>query len=213
MPHTEPDHLVITARTLDEGVAWVEAQLGVTMSPRRGGQHDRQGTHNALLSLGPDFYLEVIAVNPDAEGPSHPRWFGMDELDANAGPALHHWVCRTDDVAAALDASEIKTGVVEQMSRGLLRWLITIAADGSLAADGAMPSLIQWQTQPHPAAGLPDLGYSLGQLEIHHSRADEIQKSLSAIGMTDERIVVSGDVGPKLVAVIQTPHGPRVLGA
>lgn len=212
MPNTEPDHLVITARTLDEGVAWVESQLGVSMSPRRGGQHDRQATHNALLSLGPDFYLEVIAVNPEAEAPQRPRWFGMDALEKDAPPVLHHWVCRTDDVAAALEASEIKTGVVEQMSRGSLRWLITIAEDGNLAADGAMPSLIQWQTQPHPAAGLPDVGYRLAKLEIRHPRAQEIEKSLGAIGMSDERISVSSSTGPKLVATIDTPNGPRVLG-
>lgn len=212
MPHTEPDHLVITARTLDEGVAWVESQLGVSMSPRRGGQHDRQGTHNALLSLGPDFYLEVIAVNPDAEVPSHPRWFGMDAIAADAPPALHHWVCRTDDLAAALSASPIKPGVIEQMSRGSLRWLITISADGNLAADGAMPSLIEWQSQPHPATGLDDVNYRLEKLQIRHPRADEIQESLNAIGMSDKRICVSAEPGSRLVATIQTPNGPRLLG-
>ena len=31
------DHLVVAARTLDEGAAWVEARLGVPMGP--GGKH------------------------------------------------------------------------------------------------------------------------------------------------------------------------------
>ena len=31
-----------------------------------GGRHPHMGTHNRLLSLGPDLYLEVIAVDPDA---------------------------------------------------------------------------------------------------------------------------------------------------
>lgn len=212
MPRTQPDHLVITARTLDEGVAWVESSLGVSMSPRRGGQHDRQGTHNALLSLGPAFYLEVIAVNPDAEQPSHPRWFGMDAIPADAPPALHHWVCATDDLEAALEASTLKPGEIEQMSRGSLRWLITIAKDGNLAADGAMPSLIQWQSSPHPAAGLEDKSYRLEKLEIRHPQAEEIKHSLSAIGVSDGRVSVGAEAGPKLVATISTPSGPRTLG-
>lgn len=212
MPHTEPDHLVITASTLDAGVAWVESQLGVSMSPRRGGAHDRQGTHNALLSLGPDFYLEVIAVNPSTPVPSHPRWFGMDAIAPDAPPALHHWVSRTDDLHAALAASPIKTGEIEQMSRGSLRWLITIAPDGNLACDGAMPSLIEWQSQPHPAAGLEDIGCRLTKLEIQHPRADEIGQALKAVGMNDAHIGVVPADGKRLVATIETLSGPRVLG-
>ncbi|MEO7742546.1 MAG: VOC family protein [Usitatibacter sp.] len=46
----ELDHLVIAAATLEEGVRYVEAQLGVTMGP--GGKHATMGTHNRLLSLG-----------------------------------------------------------------------------------------------------------------------------------------------------------------
>ncbi|BEI82165.1 hypothetical protein CcaverHIS002_0300330 [Cutaneotrichosporon cavernicola] len=209
MPHTEPDHLVITAATLDAGVAWVEERLGVSLSPRRGGQHDRQGTHNALLSLGPDFYLEVIAINPDAPVPDHPRWFGMDTVGPE--PRLHHWVCRTSNLADALEKSAIKPGEIEQMSRGTLRWLITIAPDGQLKADGTMPSLIEWQSKPHPAAGLEDKGYRLQKLEVHHPRAQEVKASLSAAGMLDTRVEFATG-GPMLSATIQTPSGPRVLG-
>ena len=61
------DHLVIAARSLDEGTAYVEAVLGVKLSP--GGQHGHMGTHNRLLSLGPLEYLEVIAVEPGAPAP------------------------------------------------------------------------------------------------------------------------------------------------
>jgi hypothetical protein len=51
------DHLVIAAATLEEGVAWCEATLGVTPGP--GGKHPLMGTHNRLLSI-------ATAVFPDA---------------------------------------------------------------------------------------------------------------------------------------------------
>ena len=48
----ELDHLVVAARTLEEGAAWVEAKLGVPMAG--GGKHDLMGTHNRLLRLDVD---------------------------------------------------------------------------------------------------------------------------------------------------------------
>ena len=45
---TEVDHLVVAAATLDEGVRWCEATLGLT--PAAGGRHDFMGTHNRVLA-------------------------------------------------------------------------------------------------------------------------------------------------------------------
>ena len=57
----------MAARSLQEGRAWLEGRLGVTLQP--GGKHPAFGTHNLLLSLGPDAYLEVISTYPDAPAP------------------------------------------------------------------------------------------------------------------------------------------------
>ena len=74
-PAAQVDHLVIAAQSLDQGVQWCEATLGVT--PRAGGEHPLMGTHNRLLRLStpgyPRAYLEIIAIDPacEAAGP-HP---------------------------------------------------------------------------------------------------------------------------------------------
>ena len=64
------------------------------------------GTHNALLGLGPRFYLEVIAVDPDGATPSRPRWFDLDEPRMKAalaeGPHLATGSRARDDIDAAV---------------------------------------------------------------------------------------------------------------
>jgi hypothetical protein len=211
----QADHLVVSAATLDEGVAWVESQLGVSLSPRRGGEHQGKGTHNVLLSLGPELYLEIIALNPDAPTRTPPRWSWLDNLPADAPPSLDTWLVRTPDLASALAASSIKPGELQSMSRGSLHWQITLTPDGSLPADGAMPAFIQWhQDTPHPVtANLPDVGARLLKLEIRHQDAAAIADSLRAIGLDDARINIEALQGPKLVATFDTPEGVRILSS
>lgn len=196
------DHIVVAAPTLDEGVAWVEEQLGVSISPRIGGEHDGKGTHNVLLSLGPSSYLEIIAVNRKPRHP--PGWSWVGTVDS---PRFETWLVRTTDIDAALAAATLKPGDVYSMSRGDLTWRITFTPDGSLAYDGALPALIQWQSDdPHPVTSkLPDLGLRLQKLEVR----PDIIESLGAVNLKDDRILAS--TGQRLVVTISTPTGLRTL--
>ncbi|WOO78911.1 uncharacterized protein LOC62_02G002450 [Vanrija pseudolonga] len=215
MPTTKADHIVLTAPDLATGIAHIESALGVSLSPRRGGEHAGHGTHNALLNLGDDFYLEILAINPAAPVPSHPRLFGLSSADLS-GVRVHHWIARSDDVHAAAEAAKaagFDVGSPKPMARGDLHWHLTLRDDGGLAADGAFPSLIQWGvTHPHPVApGLPDVGARLVRLEIRHPRAEELKKAFVAAGLDDARVVVSDAAGPVLSAVISTPTGEHTL--
>lgn len=202
------DHLVITAATLEEGVAWVERRLGVTMGA--GGKHDIMGTHNRLLSLGPGRFLEVLTVDPDAPAPLQPRWFALDSPPMQAriekGPALIHWVARTDDIEAAVAATFAEPPEIVALARGTFRWKISVPADGSLPRGGIAPTMIQWFTQ-HPSEVLPDAGCRLESLVLHHPDAPAMLHELRFAGLSTQDPVQAHHEGAGLVARIRTSKG------
>jgi hypothetical protein len=205
-PATHLDHLVVVAPTLEAGAAWVRAALGADL--RAGGRHDRMGTHNLLLRLGPDAYLEVIATDPAAPPPGRPRWFGLDDLAPDAEPRLAAWVARTEDVDATAAASPEPLGAVEPMSRGDLTWRLTVPPGRSLPLGGAGPLLIQWDTGPHPAERLPDDGCELVGLTVTHPDHERVGRLLAVIGFAGPVAVVAGEA-VKLTAEVRTPSGAR----
>lgn len=197
------DHVAVSARTLEEGVAWVKSALGVALAG--GGKHPMMATHNRLLGLG-DLYLEVIAIDPEAAPPAHPRWFDLDRFAG--APRLTNWVARTDDIDAALAASPHGAGVPVTLARGDYRWKMAVPANGVLPFDGAFPALIQWLTPLHPTSALPDQGLRLKTLTLTHPQALALR---AALPLTDPRIVIVPGPVKALSATFDTPHGPRTL--
>ena len=160
------DHLVVAARTLDEGAAWVESRLGVAVAG--GGKHALMGTHNRLLRLDRGRYLEVMAIDPDAPPPARARWFELDTPAMQArlarSPALIHWVERTEDLESAVRAYPEPLDLVS-FERGPYRWRMGLARDGRLPAGGRGPTLIQWDGGLHPWDALPETGVRLVDLD------------------------------------------------
>jgi hypothetical protein len=196
------DHLAVSALTLDEGVAVVEAALGLPLSA--GGLHPHMSTHNRLLGLG-EVYLEVIAADPSAPAPAWPRWFDLDNF--TGAPRLTNWICACDDLEAALAVAPEGVGAAVDLQRGDLRWRMAVPGDGKLPFDGCFPALIQWQG-PHPAARLPDHGARLLRLEVAHPEAVVLR---SVLALADPRVVIVPGAQKALRAEIDTPHGLRVL--
>lgn len=200
------DHVAVVARSLDEGATYVEAVLGVELL--QGGAHPEMGTHNRLLSLGPHSYLEVIAVDPDAPKPPHRRWFNLDTF--SGAPRLMNWVCRTDDLDSALDAAPPGSGRPMSLSRGDMRWRMSVTEFGRLPFDDAMPALIEWGDSPHPNRRLPDYGLRLTRLDVFHPRAEELLAAFPALHGLPEVAVREGPE-KRLIATISTPEGNRIL--
>lgn len=222
-PRAEVDHLVVLATTLNEGVAWCEATLGLTPGP--GGQHALMGTHNRLFSIAspryPRAYFEIIAIDPGAPPPARRRWFDMDDVALRErvqrqGPQLAHFVARIPDAraaVAALRARGIERGTVLQAERatpqGLLQWQITVRDDGQRLVDGALPTLIQWGAV-HPADSMPVSGVTLESLAVQHPQADALADAYRVIGLDH----VAVQPGPaQLRAQLQTPRGPLQLAS
>jgi len=199
---------VLATRDLDAGAAWLEDRLGVALES--GGRHERMGTHNRLLTLGEDFYLELIAIDPAAAAPGRPRWFGLDvpETLPVEGARLIHWVARCDDIAAAVAACSHVPGEILDMARGDFRWRITVPADGSLPGDGLLPTLIKWDVPFHPAQRLPQRNCRLMKLEGFHPQPAPIRNALAALGLA-ARLDLHAGAGeaPQLVAYLRTPRG------
>ncbi|MFZ1468305.1 MAG: VOC family protein [Paracoccaceae bacterium] len=198
------DHLAVSALTLDDGVAAVEAALGVGLAG--GGQHPHMATHNRLVGMG-DLYLEVIAADPAAPRPAWPRWFDLDRF--TGPPRLTNWIARVDDLDAVLAAAPAGVGVPVDLQRGDYRWRMAVPGNGRLPYDGGYPALIEWQGTLHPAAALPDVGLRLVRLEIAHPEAPALRAALAA--MTDPRVVIVPGAVVALRAKIQSPAGLRVL--
>ena len=218
------DHGVVMANSLDEGVAWCEATLGVTPGP--GGEHPLMGTQNRLLRIDsaefPCAYLEIIAINSEASyanGTEVKRWFDMDNSQIQArvaqnGPQLIHWVASVPDIAAAvqtLAAQGIDRGPAIKASRmtqsGLLQWQITVRDDGQRLFDGCLPTLIQWGGV-HPTDNMPESGVSLQALHIAHPYASQLQAALEGIGL--DAIPVH-EASARITATFQTPKGTVLL--
>jgi hypothetical protein len=215
---------VISARTLDEGTQYVADTLGA--APAGGGAHPLMRTHNRLLNLWGGVYLEVIAVDPqadpDADAP-RPRLFALDDPATHArlesGPYLSHWVARVEPPKhlALLQAQyPQRIAPVVPMTRGDFTWGLTVPDDGAFpawegAGDGVLPSLIQWDSPRHPSNVLPVTGIALKTLKAAHPQAGRIGAQLQWLGAAHLVDLHPTEGAPALVAEFETPEGPRTL--
>ena len=204
------DHLVIAARTLEEGVRWCEDTLGVTPGP--GGVHALMSTHNRLFNVAsevfPNAYFEIVAIDPDAPPPGRARWFSLDSADLRGGPRLMTFVARTsalDTTLAALRDVGFDGGRALAASRdtpsGVLRWRIAVRDDGALLCGGAMPTLIEWGAR-HPAASMAASGVVLRSLRL---------RGVPAAALDLTRVAFDNTPGPALEAHLDTPRGAVTL--
>jgi hypothetical protein len=208
LPQVEIDHLIVAATSLAKGADWIEAKLG--MRPQPGGKHLSMGTHNAILSLGPRLFLEVMAIDPEGAAPLRRRWFDLDDPRMRAaiaeGPTLIHWVARTRDIESDALRSRIDLGTIVPMRRGDLEWRITVPDDGHLPGRGLVPTLIQWSDERHPADRLNDAGVRLVALAGEHPEPAPVRAALAALGQSDTLKVTYG-TAPRLAAMLRTPRG------
>ena len=198
------DHLVFAALDLEEGVRHVERLTGARMSP--GGRHHGFGSHNRLLRLGDDCYMEVVAIDPDQPAPEGPRWFGLDSLEE---PRLVTWCAKSSDLAglvaqgrdAGIDLGEPIAGGRERADGARLSW--TFTDPWAERAGGVIPFFIDWGTSPHPAESMPAVCTFAG-LRLEHPDPASVRTWLDALGL--DTPVTAGHAA-RVIATLETPDG------
>ena len=200
------DHLVYAAPDLPAAVADVEQRFGARA--RTGGRHIGRGTHNALLALGAQTYLEIIAPDPEQPEPSNPRPFGVDSVSRGG---LVSWALACDDIDAAAararsrgyDPGEVADGQRVGPTGTVLRWRLTPSA----MAGGLIPFLISWGDTEHPARSAPR-GLSLETFHIEHPDPPSLAPLLTAL---DADVEIRPAAAAALVARLSGPNGSKVL--
>ncbi len=172
----EIDHLVYVVKDLEAAMIWFEIKLGCQVT--FGGYHTTQGTKNALINLGNQCYLEILAIDGNTSIPA-PRWMGIDVFDE---PQLTRWSLKSTDLQHDSQIlkkynpqmGEIKGGQRKTSSGNQLTWEMIMPL--AKPAVEIIPFMTDWQQSAvHPTGQLPE-ECELIELELTHSSPHLIQK-------------------------------------
>lgn len=200
------DHLLLGIANLDRGIDWVEQRTGLRAA--MGGVHPGAGTRNALLSLGPGRYLEIIALDP-AQSTYHPRI----DIRGFSEPRLATFAASTKDIEATAEKARRagykpagpRDGSRRTPSGELLRWR-TLDVPNEFGIEGIqpVPFFIQWAPDSlHPSRSAPG-GCELEAMELHHPEPAGLEAALRAFGI--ECKVSRADTA-RITATLKTPKG------
>jgi hypothetical protein len=198
------DHILVGSPDLDAGIKFVEERTGVRAA--FGGVHPGAGTRNALLSLGTNRYLEIIA--PD---PQQPATADVRDLRKLEEPVLVGWAQHPGDIEAfaqrlrseGVKAVGPKPGSRKRPDGRVLNWKTLALKDD---AGGLFPFFIEWGPGTiHPSVDAPQ-GCTL---ELFEAIATE--QTLVALrhraGQLNLDLQLTSGRTPHLHAIIAGPKG------
>jgi hypothetical protein len=148
------DHILVGSPDLDKGIAFIEERTGVRAA--FGGVHPGAGTQNALLSLGKNRYLEIIAPDPK-QSPT----LDMRNLRKLEEPVLVGWAAHPGDIEAfaqrlkgeGVEAIGPKPGSRKRPDGRVLNWKKLALKDDDA---GLFPFFIEWGPGTiHPSVDAP----------------------------------------------------------
>ena len=200
------DHLLWGAPSLEKGIAWMKERTG--LEAMVGGRHPGQGTMNALLSLGPRRYLEIIGPDPEQPDARNPR---IDAIRALTEPRLIGWAAGAGDLAAVaararsagLEVLGPVPGSRKRPDGTTLQWRALAIVQPQ---DPLLPFFIEWAPgSVHPSQDAPT-GCSLREFSLS-SPSPALSAALKKLGLAVQ--VRTGP--PRLHALIRTPKGDLPL--
>lgn len=202
------DHLVWYKADLAAGRRHFAAAMD--SEPLYGGEHPGEGTANAVLSLGPATYLEILGrdVNQGDQG--------LDpEVAALSGHGLYHWAVGGVDLAevarraaaAGLDGGAMVPGGRVKPDGKRLDWLcwgLRGHGFGSL-----VPFFIDWRDSEHPALSAPPGGH-IARFEVQSPEAERLRALFGALGLD---IAVTVADTPRVVVELEGGKGRLALAS
>ena len=182
------DHILVGAADLDHGIDWMQERSGVRAI--FGGVHPGRGTRNALLSLGPRRYLEIIAPDPQQSSATS----GNDtasRLRAIQEPRIIGWAAHTNDLASLVQKA-VAAGIAIENPRDGSR----VRPDGKTLQwrsfalkndfDGVLPFFIEWnRSSIHPSQDAPS-GCTLEHFFIESPAVEEVRSVAGKLGLEVE---------------------------
>jgi catechol 2,3-dioxygenase-like lactoylglutathione lyase family enzyme len=196
------DHILLGCNDLDKGIAFVEESTGVRAA--FGGVHPGAGTHNALLSLGENRYLEIIA--PDPKQPASADSRDLRKLEE---PVLVGWAAHPGDIEAlaarlkqeGIAATGPNPGSRKRPDGRVLHWKTLGLKDD---AAGLLPFFIEWSDDSlHPSVDSPQ-GCRLLTFEAFTPKPGELRRKAMELRLD---LPISEARGTSLHAVIAGPKG------
>ena len=176
------DHVILGINDLQKGIEELERATGVRAV--FGGAHPGRGTQNALISLGGEHYLEILAPNPEERESKEP----LDELRGLTALTPIGWAARADDLPAlqqSLRSQGVRTGEIRPGARNRpdgsrLAWKTLGFAPPS---SPLLPFFIEWDRgSAHPSATSPG-GCRLTGFSLEDPAPETLRKTLQAAGL------------------------------
>ena len=196
------DHLILGIRDLDEGMRRFEQRTGVRPVP--GGVHPGRGTRNALVSLGPGLYIEILA--PQAGVPDSARADGLKTL-ADLTPM--GWAVSVRDIAgvrkrltgAGFGLGAMMPGARARPDGRRLSWQTFEIEKPPLAG---VPFFIRWgDGTTHPSQDSP-AGCRLDALRVLTPNDGDLRRAFAALPL---EVPVEKAVRPGMELALRCPKG------
>lgn len=198
------DHIVFAVKDLQEGSAYIQSLLGCQVIP--GGKHLNNGTHNAVVNLGNNIYLEIIAADPGNNNVPKPRWMGVDVIDQST---VTRWAIKSDDLAP--DLATLKkynpalatsfAGSRKKQDGSTLSWNMALPLPSPTVE--IAPFITDWKDSIHPTATLPE-ECELMSIEFYASELNKLKQLFSALAV--EYDIQSSNV-ERIKLKIKSPNG------
>ncbi len=197
------DHVILGVNDLQKGIDELQRVTGVRAV--FGGAHPGRGTQNALISLGGEHYLEILAPNPEDRESKEP----LDELRALTALTPVGWAARLDDLPAlqqslrgqGVQTGEIRPGARNRPDGSRLAWKTLGFASPS---NPLLPFFIEWDRGgAHPSATSPS-GCRLTGFSLEDPAPETLREPLRAAGL---QVEVREGKEPRLRITLACPRG------